>query len=322
MIRPPLRPGVVTVTLNAAIDQTLDCPGFTPGAVNRVLSETRTAGGKGVNVAALLAASGDGPITATGFLGHENDAAFTGLFHERGIADRCIRLPGAVRTNVKLVDRTTGAVTDINLPGLTVPPDALSRLSAAVEELAAEAGCVVMAGSLPAGVPANVYGALVPRVQAAGAFVAVDTSGPPLAHALAARPGMVKPNVHELSEHLGRPLPDTAAVVAAATDLHRTGITLVVVSLGAGGAVFVGAEGALKATPPAVEVASTVGAGDAMVAGVLSAWCRGAGLEDCARRGTAFAAGTLAVLGPSLPPPARLDELARATAIHWLTAAG
>lgn len=320
MTRTRLRPGIVTVTLNAAIDQTLDCPGFTPGTVNRVVAETRTAGGKGINVAALLASAGDAPVTAAGFLGRENDGPFTDLFRERGITDRCIRVSGAVRTNVKLVDRTTGAVTDINLPGLTVPSDALSRLTAAVDELAAQAGAVVMAGSLPAGVPADIYATLVPRARAAGAFVAVDTSGPPLAHALGVRPDMVKPNVHELSAHLGRPLPDTDAVVAAATDLHRTGIALVVVSLGADGAVFISAEGALTAAPPAVEVASTVGAGDAMVAGVVSAWCRGSGLEACARRGTAFAAGTLAVLGPSLPPPARLDELARATTVHWLTA--
>ena len=120
MTRTRLRPGIVTVTLNAAIDQTLECPGFTPGAVNRVLTETRTAGGKGINVAALLAAAGDAPVTAAGFLGRDNDGPFTDLFRERGIADRCIRVSGAVRTNVKLVDRTTGAVTDFYITVLRV----------------------------------------------------------------------------------------------------------------------------------------------------------------------------------------------------------
>lgn len=316
----PAKPGIVTVSLNSAIDQTLDCPGFTAGAVNRVVSETRTAGGKAINVAAFLA-GGPVPVTATGFLGTDNAQVFEALFHERGIQDRCMRLPGASRVNIKVVDREGGTVTDLNLPGLRVPEDALGLLMQKVEALAGDNGCFVLSGSLPAGVPDDTYATLTARLRARGALVVVDTSGAPLKHAVAAKPDFVKPNAHELSELLGRPLPDRAEVVRAARQLHATGIGLVVVSLGGEGAIFVGQEGALLAVPPKVEVASTVGAGDSMVAGVLAARLAGRTLEDCARYGTAFAAGKLARVGPVPPSPARVEALMPQVAIHPLGSA-
>lgn len=307
--------GVVTVTLNAAVDQTLDVPGFTAGAVNRAVAETRTAGGKGINVAAFLS-GGAQPVTVTGFLGEENAAVFEALFRRRGIRDRCLRLPGNSRVNIKVVDREGRSVTDINLPGLHVPAEAWRGLLTTVDDLAAGNGTFVLAGSVPAGVPDGAYAEMVAHLRARGAFVAVDASGPPLRHAVAARPDMVKPNAHELSELLGRPLSGRDEVVRAARDLGASGIALVVVSLGADGAVFVEGGRALLAVPPAVEVASTVGAGDAMVAGVLAARLEGGDLEACARRGTAFAAGTLSRLGPELPPPDRIGDLMRAVRVE------
>lgn len=316
----PTKPGIVTVSLNSAIDQTLDCPGFTAGAVNRVVSETRTAGGKAINVAAFLA-DGPGQVTATGFLGKDNAHVFEALFRERGIQDRCMRMPGASRVNIKVVDRAGGTVTDLNLPGLHVPDGALDLLMEKVEALAGDNGCFVLSGSLPAGVPDDTYATLTARLKARGALVVVDTSGAPLKHAVAAKPDFVKPNAHELSELLGRPLADRAEVVRAARQLHATGIGLVVVSLGGEGAIFVGQEGALLAVPPKVEVASTVGAGDSMVAGVLAARLAGRTLEDCARYGTAFAAGKLARVGPVPPSPARVEALMPQVAIHPLGSA-
>ncbi|MFP2934468.1 1-phosphofructokinase family hexose kinase, partial [Pyxidicoccus sp. 3LG] len=203
----PTKPGIVTVSLNSAIDQTLDCPGFTAGAVNRVVSETRTAGGKGINVAAFLA-GGAAPVTATGFLGADNVQVFEALFRERGIQDRCLRLPGSSRVNIKVVDRAGGDVTDLNLPGLKVSDEGLRRLVETLDSLARDNGCFVLAGSLPAGVPEDIYATLTARLRARGGLVAVDTSGAPLRHAMGAKPDFVKPNAHELSELLGRPLPD------------------------------------------------------------------------------------------------------------------
>ncbi|WP_437534967.1 1-phosphofructokinase [Sorangium sp. So ce726] len=317
------RDGLVTVTLNAAVDQTLECPGFAAGAVNRVAAQTFTAGGKGINVAAFLAGRA-GRVTATGFLGSDNAAPFEALFRERGIEDRCLRLPGASRVNIKVVDRLGPEgprVTDINLPGLVVPDAALSRLVDELDALARENRWFVLAGSVPAGVPDDFYAEMVCRLKARGCSVAVDGSGAPLRRAVAARPDLIKPNQHELRELLGGPLlEERAQVVRAAREIQQSGVGLVVVSLGAGGAMFVDAERALLAVPPPIEIASTVGAGDAMVAGVLAArlLAEGGDLEACARLGTAFAAGKLAEVGPVLPPDERLQELRGATRIEPL----
>lgn len=310
--------GVVTVTLNPAVDQTLDCPGFRAGAVNRVVAQTVTAGGKGINVAAFLA--GTAAVTATGFLGHDNAAVFEALFAHRGIADRCLRLDGASRVNIKVVDRGDGqgggSVTDINLPGLAVTPGSLAQLVETIDALAVDNPWFVLAGSVPAGVPDTIYADLVTRLRGRGVFVAVDASGPALRHAIAARPSMVKPNADELGEALGVRVTDRDAILNAARTLQRTGIDLVVVSLGAAGAVLVDGDRSLLAVPPAVPVASTVGAGDAMVAGVLMARMAGAGLEACARRGTAVAAGKLAQVGPVLPSAERITALMDAVRIE------
>lgn len=309
--------GVVTVTLNAAVDQTLDVPDFAVGAVNRALSETRTAGGKGINVAAFLS-GGPSPVTATGFLGADNTAVFEALFRDRRIADRCLRVPGSSRTNVKVVDRKGGSVTDINLPGPHIADTSWRTLLDTLDELGALNGVFVLAGSVPTGLPDSAYAEIIPVLRRHGAFVALDASGAPLRHAMAARPDMIKPNTHELSELLGRPLEGRGDVVGAARELAVRGVALVVVSMGADGAVFVDGGQALLAVPPRVEVASTVGAGDAMVAGVLAARLAGGDLEECARRGTAYAAGTLSQLGPVLPPAARLTELMGAVRVETI----
>ncbi|NEK47547.1 1-phosphofructokinase, partial [Rhizobium leguminosarum] len=140
-------------------------------------------------------------------------------------------------------------------------------------------GCFVLSGSVPAGVPASIYATLTERLRAKGAVVAVDTSGAPLRHAVAAKPDFVKPNARELEELVERPLRNAGEIARAARELHATGIGLVVVSLGADGALFVSDDGAWRALPPPVEVASTVGAGDALLAGVLAARLDGHDLE-------------------------------------------
>lgn len=313
-----IRAGIVTVTLNPALDMTLDCPGFEAGKVNRVRGQALHAGGKGINVAALLS-GWCAPVTAAGFLGQDNASAFNQLFRARGIEDQCRRLMGATRTNIKIVDADNGRVTDINLPGLEVPAEAMVALADDLEDMTAENGCFVLSGSIPAGLPDTVYGNLARRLKARDCFVAVDTSGPPLRAAIAAGPDMIKPNEHELADLLGRPVTGLRTVAAAARELVAGGIGLVVVSMGADGAVFAAPGRLLHAIPPAVEVVSTVGAGDAMVAGVLAARLGGCDdLEDWARLGTAFAAGKLTQLGPRLPDRRVTEELRRAVRIDAL----
>lgn len=146
----------------------------------------------------------------------------------------------------------------------------------------------MLAGSLPAGVAVDFYAEATRHLQARRVRVAVDTSGGALRAAVAAGPDLIKPNVHELEELAGRRLADEAALVAAARELVAGGVGLVVVSRGAEGAVFVSEDEVVVARPPAIEVGSTVGAGDAMVAGIVAGRLRGLGLAETARLATAF----------------------------------
>jgi 1-phosphofructokinase len=211
---------------------------------------------------------------------------FAAFFSALGVRDRCLRLPGATRTGIKIVDTESGATTDLNFPGLRPGPDDLAALVRELDSL--DAGWCVLAGSLPPGVPATFYRDAAARLKARGVRVAIDTSGEALREAIPAAPDFIKPNVHELEAHLGRELGTEAEVIAAARELVAGGVGLVVVSRGADGACFVTADEAVVARPPAIEVGSTVGAGDAMVAGIVAGRAGGLPLAECARLATAF----------------------------------
>lgn len=281
---------VVTVTLNPAIDRTVTISNFTAGAVNRVETARTNAGGKGVNVASMLAESGI-RVGVTGFLGRENTSTFEELFARHGIADHFVRVAGQTRTGIKVADPVLHQTTDINFPGAAASAADLAAFTHQLDMLGAD--CFVLAGSLPPGVDPGLYRELIHSLHSRGPRVVLDASGAPLSLALAARPHLIKPNIHELSELLGRPLPDIAAVVPAARELVSRGIETVVVSMGKDGACFVTAKEAVIARPPPVEVRSTVGAGDAMVAGLVAAQFRRLSLADSARLATAFSVHAL-----------------------------
>jgi 1-phosphofructokinase len=283
---------VVTLTLNPAVDCTVTIPGFTAGEVNRVETVQHRAGGKGVNVALALAGMGH-RVAVTGFLGEENRALFDQAFRESQVADYFVHLAGSTRVGIKIVDVENNQTTDINFPGLTPPSNALRLLRSGMEQLAAS--WFVLSGSLPDGVDATIYQSLIRSLRQRGCKVALDTSGTPLRHALEAGPHLIKPNLDELSTLLGAPLDSRESIVNAAREtLQRYGVGLVVVSMGAEGALFVTKDECITAVPPATEVRSTVGAGDAMVAGAVSGALRGLSLADQARLATASSMRVLA----------------------------
>ncbi|MFC0218970.1 1-phosphofructokinase [Pseudochelatococcus lubricantis] len=307
---------IITVTLNPAIDQTVTLDRLTRGVVNRASSVRLDAGGKGFNVASCLADWGERAVV-TGLLGAENPEVFEALLHRKGLEDRFVRIAGATRTNIKLVDREE--TTDINLPGFTATPEALGRVEAEIAALATRSALTVVGGSLPPGTAADHYATMLAGLAATGTCAILDTSGPALAAALAGtvRPYAIKPNLAELTELTGKSCESLSDVAAAAVALCRTGIALVVVSMGAEGALFVTAGGILRALPPPVTgIGSTVGAGDAMVAGIVAALREGGDIERIARLGTAFAVGKLGLAGPNLPGREAVEALAARTGIE------
>lgn len=299
---------IVTVTLNPAIDMTVGLDVLVPGDVHRATGVGHNAGGKGVNVAACLADWGV-PVTATGFLGEDNPGLFQALFASKHVEDAFLRIPGRTRYNIKLTE-PGGRTTDINLPGQQISDAMLEAVQTQLGHLNPD--ILVLAGSLPQGVPATIWADLSARWRARGTKVFVDASGAPLVQVFAradALPYAIKPNRAELSAAAGRVL-DNAGLLAEAKSLLARGIALVVVSMGEGGAVFLSADGALYARADRVDAISSVGAGDAMVAGIVAALSEGAALERIARLATAFAAAKLHRVGPNLPPRSEVETLA------------
>jgi 1-phosphofructokinase len=290
---------VVTVTINPAIDQTITIPNFMAGTVNRVVCSRIDAGGKGINVASFLSDFGQ-PATVTGFLGADNDGIFHRLFEQKGIEDRCIRIPGQTRIGIKISDEVLHQTTDINFPGLMPGPRDVETLFAILAELAARHDWFVLSGSIPHGVSPGIYEEMVRLLR--GKKVVLDTSGEGFRQALPAGLWLIKPNVAELGEYAGKPLTSPDEIVEQArTLMSNYAIHSVVISMGKEGAIFVEEDRLVWAMPPAVEVKSTVGAGDAMVAGIVAGKIRGFDLIETARLATAFSVTAISQIGSGLP---------------------
>lgn len=299
---------IATITLNPAIDQTVSIPNFRANAVNRVSWKQDDAGGKGVNVASFLADIGH-TVSASGFLGQDNITLFHHLFEQKGIANHFVRIPGETRVNIKIVDDAQGQVTDVNYPGQEPRAEDVQLLQDVVTALAQDCDWFVFSGSVPGGLSNDIYDLLIGSVKALGKRVVLDTSGDALRYGVPAKPDLIKPNQVELEELLGVSLSSQADIVAAARELIQSGIPYVVVSMGAAGALFIDAVQAVHAQPPALDVKSTVGAGDAMVAGTVSGLINGNSLTDCAAFATACSMGALSQIGPRLPPLAEIQDM-------------
>jgi 1-phosphofructokinase family hexose kinase len=223
----------------------------------------------------------------------------TGLMLERGLAGLdiptdLVRIAGETRTNVVVTDVRAGQHIKVNEAGPTVEPQELRALVDRVRERARTGDIWILSGSLPPGVPPDTYGQLVSLVQAAGAKAYLDTSGEPLRLGCEARPFLVKPNVIEGEELTGQAINSEDDALRAAESVLERGVNTVALSLGAGGLLLASGQGAVLAIPPQVEVRNTVGAGDALMAGVTWALEQERSLRDVARWGVA--AGTAAAV--------------------------
>ena len=292
---------IATVTLNPAIDQTVRVDNFQPNKVNRAHTLKFDASGKGVNVASFLSDYGYDTVV-TGYLGQENAGIFEQFFGRKGIDDYFVRIPGSTRINVKVVDEVNQQTTDINTPGQSPPQEAVNTLFERIEQLANSCDWFVLSGSLPPDVPAEIYAMIITRLKGWKKRIILDTSTEALGAGIQAGPTIVKPNIDELKHLIGHPLTSEAEIQQAAHELLNENTTLVVVSMGKQGAMLVEQTRTLVAIPPEVKVKKTFGAGDAMVAGLVTAHIEGLSLADCARLATAFSVGVIAQPSYRLPP--------------------
>ena len=293
---------IVTVTPNPSVDRTLEVAEVQRGAVLRATAARVDAGGKGVNVTRALIANGHRSLAVLP-LGGGDGHLLARLLVDAHVPHRAVPTTADTRSNITLSE-PGGTVTKVNAPGRPLSPAELDALVAAVQAALPGADWLVGCGSLPDGAPAGLYATLTGLARAAGVRVAVDTSGPPLQAAVGARPDLIKPNLAELVELVGRPLATVDQVITAADEVRAHGPRTVIVSLGAHGALLVDGGEPLLAVPPKVAARSDVGAGDTLLAGFLAGGGAGA---DALRTGVAWAAASVALPGTSMPGPADLD---------------
>lgn len=277
---------IYTVTFNPALDYYMDLPTLQEGLVNRTDRTDLQVGGKGINVSLILKNLGE-PTVATGFVAGFVGKEVARRLEKAGVRTDFILLPeGNSRINVKLKGRE---ITEINAPGPAIPPESVETLLQKVQMLNAE-DTLVLAGSVPADLPQDIYCRLLAATPA-GVRTVVDATGGLLRATLSYRPYLIKPNHHELGELFGRTLstPDEVAECAAA--LQKEGARNVLVSMGSKGALLMDETGAAHfLAAPKGEAKGTVGAGDSMVAGFL----HGApyGPKEALRHGVAAGSAT------------------------------
>ena len=289
---------ILTVTLNTALDLTYRVPRLDVHGSHQVREVTERPGGKGLNVARVLAALGHA-TTVTGFVGGRTGAELRALLgEERGITDALVPIGGNTRRTVGVVDESSGDATQLNEPGPHITPAEWATLLGTYAELLrgdspAEAGngpvqAVALCGSLPPGVPVGAYAQLIREAHAADVPVVLDTSGEPLRRGLAARPDLVKPNATELAGITG-----TTEPLRAARAAQRRGAHSVAASLGSQGMLLVTPDGTWQAGPPRPIAGNPTGAGDSAVAGLLSGLVEGLPWPDRLARAVALSAATV-----------------------------
>ena len=306
---------IITVTLNPALDKTVEIPDFSLDAVNRITAMRTDPGGKGLNVSKVIAKLG-GTSTVVGVLGGTTGRRIADAMDALGIACQFTFVDGETRTNLKVIDPARHTNTDLNEPGLTGDQETLDHMRDALVAAIRPGDIVVLSGSLPKGAPADTYGSWTAACRTAGARVFLDADGEPLAHGLAAKPYLAKPNNHELSRLTGRALETADDLLAAARTLIADGVERVVVSMGGDGALFVSADGAYRAEGLRVPVGSTVGAGDSMVAALAYAAEQGMADADTVRLAVATSAANVMCSGSQAAERSAVDELLPHVVFH------
>jgi 1-phosphofructokinase len=308
---------IVTVTPNPSIDRTmtLSAP-LTRGAVHRVSSVTSEPGGKGVNVARALTLAG---LDAVAVLPAPANDPLVAALEANVVPFRTVPTVGAVRTNLAITEHD-GTTTKLNEPGAVLDAAALDALTRSVAAIAESAAWVVLSGSLPPGVPDHWYADVAALLAPYPCRVAIDTSEGPLAALVdsfgLAAPDLIKPNAEELAGVLGYSPQaleaavaqgDPGPVVSAARQLVDRGVGAVLATLGAAGAVLVDETGSWMATPPPIVARSTVGAGDASLAGYVRAEVGGAVPPRRLQMAVAYGSAAAALPGSALPTSAQVD---------------
>ncbi len=269
---------IYTITLNPALDRTIWIDRIRDDVSNRILDECSYAGGKSIDVSKVLK-NLDIDSIALGFVGGFAGRELEGRLLNEGIQSDFVRVAGETRTNIILHEKETGRQLAFNARGPEIRPSEIMQLVEQLEKLPCPE-LVTIGGSLPPGVSPEIYRKIIMIFGKCRAKVVLDVDGQALSAGIKASPNIIKPNIHELSELVGRELSKIDEVVAAAREINQGGVEIVLVSMGARGILLVSNGEEYVAEPPEVKVENTIGAGDSSVAGFIFGLITGKDLKE------------------------------------------
>ena len=302
---------ILTVTLNVALDRTVAVPRIALGNRHRAVDSRTAAGGKGVNVARALKSLGE-PVIATGLAAGPTGARIRELLDSEQVLHDFIEVGGDSRTNLSIVDPTSGEQTEINERGPQVSDGDLNRFAERLLYLARGADFCVIAGSLPPGAETSAYADLIAALRGIGVPTLLDTDGEPMRAGLRAQPAVVAPNVAEAEEAVGHEFTDAEDLAAGLSGLIDMGAEQAIVTTGSGCVAITGdahSRTRLEATIDPLAAIASVGSGDAFLAGYVSARRASRPDSSCLAYGVACGAESTQHLGAGMLDPAEVERL-------------
>lgn len=291
---------ITSVTLNPAIDRTLIVEGLCVNGINRVKSVQVDAGGKGINASKVIQFLGERTL-CLGIVGGVSGRELVSMLDARGLEHDFIECDEATRINTKVVDRQSQSCTDLNEPGPFVTPCVLDQLIKKVYQHAMQSEILLLSGNAQESIPTSVYAELIEKVRSTPCKVILDSSGCFLKEGIHAKPWLIKPNISELSEIVGRDLTSHAEIITESKKIIQQGTTAVCVSMGSDGLLYVDDNRVLHAIPPKVRLQSTVGAGDAVVGSLAVSLLRGLSPEEALCDACAISAASVTLPGTGVP---------------------
>lgn len=299
---------IVTVTMNPAIDKTVDIDSLIVGDLNRIKSVELDAGGKGINVSKTIRELGHQSI-ATGFLGGNSGQIIKNVLNEKNIENDFVFVDGETRTNTKVFEEN-GNLTELNEAGPAITKEQIDLLYKKLEKYATKDSLFVLAGSIPKGVDKNIYREMIEFLHDKGSCVLLDADGEVFRNSIQAKPDIIKPNKNELAEYMQLTHEASEAeLIEAAKKLIKEGIKNVTISMGSKGAMIIKEDYHVKVSGLKVKAHSTVGAGDAMVAALAVAWDKNLSNDESTQLCIATSAGAVTTIGTKPPSLQVVEEL-------------
>jgi len=296
--------------MNPAVDKTVTINEFEVDKVNRISDFRLDAAGKGINVSKVVRELGARTKIVT-FLGGSSGNYIRTELEKEKICLVDVEVEGETRTNIKIVDPIRKTYTDVNESGVFISEDQQILLEKKLMNYVTSQSLVVFTGSVPPGVPKNVYQSLINRVQKIGATAVLDADGDLFKLGIKAGPKIIKPNIHELENYVGHPLESENQIIEVVKSFFEFGTEIAVVSLGAEGALFISQNKIIKAQGLKVDVKGTVGAGDAMLGAICYGYHKDLPFEEIVKLSIGASAAKVCMEGTKPPSLNKVYDLSK-----------